>query len=135
MFKTAVSLEEAGKMQIVALDKTGTITSGEPKVTDIIPASGITEEELLRMAYGLEQKSGIRWPMQSWHWREKKVFPMGTKWKISRRFPEMDLPGGMGEDALAGGNLKFIGDKSSGDRRDEAECRTAFRRWKDAAVL
>ena len=45
MFKTAVSLEEAGKMQIVALDKTGTITSGEPKVTDIIPASGITEEE------------------------------------------------------------------------------------------
>ncbi len=48
MFKTAVSLEETGKMQIVALDKTGTITSGEPKVTDMIPAEGITEELILR---------------------------------------------------------------------------------------
>lgn len=57
MFKTAVSLEETGKMQIVALDKTGTITSGEPKVTDIIPSEGISEEELLRLAYALEAKS------------------------------------------------------------------------------
>lgn len=57
LFKTAVSLEEAGKMRIVALDKTGTITSGEPKVTDIIPAEGISEKELLTLAYVLEQKS------------------------------------------------------------------------------
>ena len=57
MFKTAVSLEETGKMQIVALDKTGTITSGEPKVTDIIPAAGVTEEVLLKYAYALENKS------------------------------------------------------------------------------
>lgn len=57
MFKTAVSLEETGKMQIVALDKTGTITNGEPKVTDIIPAGGISETELLTFAYALEQKS------------------------------------------------------------------------------
>ncbi len=57
MFKTAVSLEEAGKMQIVALDKTGTITSGEPRVTDILPAEGVDGEELLRMACALEQKS------------------------------------------------------------------------------
>ena len=57
LFKTAVSLEEAGKAQVVALDKTGTITSGEPKVTDMIPAEGITEEELLREACGLEKKS------------------------------------------------------------------------------
>ena len=57
LFKTAVSLEEAGKVQVVALDKTGTITSGEPKVTDMIPAEGITEEELLREACGLEKKS------------------------------------------------------------------------------
>ncbi len=57
MFKTAVSLEETGKMQIVALDKTGTITSGEPKVTDILPAEGIFEEELLGLAYSLEKKS------------------------------------------------------------------------------
>ncbi len=56
MFKTAVSLEEAGKIQIVALDKTGTITGGMPKVTDILP-NGIAEEELLTLAYALEQKS------------------------------------------------------------------------------
>ena len=47
MFKTAVSLEETGKTEIVALDKTGTITSGEPKVTDLLPADGMTEHELL----------------------------------------------------------------------------------------
>ncbi len=57
MFKTAVSLEETGKMQIVALDKTGTITNGEPVVTDLIPAEGISEEELLKMAFSLERKS------------------------------------------------------------------------------
>lgn len=57
LFKTAVSLEEAGKTEIVALDKTGTITSGEPKVTDILPAEGFTEKEVLRLAYALEKKS------------------------------------------------------------------------------
>ena len=57
LFKTAVSLEETGKMRIVALDKTGTITSGEPKVTDMIPAEGISEKELLSLAYALEKKS------------------------------------------------------------------------------
>lgn len=57
MFKTAVSLEETGKMDIVALDKTGTITSGEPKVTDIVPAEGISEEELLELAFALERRS------------------------------------------------------------------------------
>ena len=56
LFKTAVSLEEAGKIQIVALDKTGTITSGQPEVTDILPAEGITEKELLTLAYALEKK-------------------------------------------------------------------------------
>ena len=57
MFKTAVSLEESGKVQIVALDKTGTITSGEPKVTDMIPAEGISQEKLLELAYTLESRS------------------------------------------------------------------------------
>lgn len=57
MFKTAVSLEETGKMQIVALDKTGTITSGEPRVTDVLPAEGVPEAELLHAAGILEQKS------------------------------------------------------------------------------
>ena len=57
LFKTAASLEAAGRTKIVALDKTGTITSGEPKVTDILPAEGVTESELLTLAASLEQKS------------------------------------------------------------------------------
>ena len=57
MFKTAVSLEETGKTDIVALDKTGTITSGEPEVTDMVPAQGYSEEKLLLAALALEQKS------------------------------------------------------------------------------
>ncbi|MBO5302831.1 MAG: heavy metal translocating P-type ATPase [Lachnospiraceae bacterium] len=57
MFKTAVSLEEAGKTEIIALDKTGTITTGEPSVTDVLPAEGMTEENLLYFAASLEQKS------------------------------------------------------------------------------
>lgn len=57
LFKTAVSLEEAGKIEIVALDKTGTITTGEPKVTDVICNKGVTEKELISFAYALEKKS------------------------------------------------------------------------------
>ena len=57
LFKTAASLEAAGRTQIVALDKTGTITSGEPRVTDILPAGGVSESELLTLAVSLEQKS------------------------------------------------------------------------------
>ncbi|MBR3098449.1 MAG: heavy metal translocating P-type ATPase [Clostridia bacterium] len=57
LFKTAVSLEETGKAQIAALDKTGTVTRGEPKVTDIVPAGDVPEQELLSAAYALESKS------------------------------------------------------------------------------
>ena len=57
LFKTAVSLEETGKVQIVALDKTGTITNGEPIVTDMVPAEGVTEESLLALAASLEKRS------------------------------------------------------------------------------
>ena len=57
LFKTSEALENAGRTQIVALDKTGTITSGEPKVTDVCPAEGVTGEELLEKAYALEAKS------------------------------------------------------------------------------
>ena len=57
MFKTAASLEETGKTDIVVLDKTGTITTGEPKVTDVLPAEGVAREELLACAYALEVKS------------------------------------------------------------------------------
>lgn len=61
LFKTAVSLEETGKTQIVALDKTGTITQGEPKVTDILPLNGFDENALLRLAYSLEKRASIPW--------------------------------------------------------------------------
>ena len=57
LFKTAASLEEAGRIKIVALDKTGTITAGEPRVTDILPAEGVSADELMRLAYLLERKS------------------------------------------------------------------------------
>lgn len=57
LFKTSEALENAGKIQIIALDKTGTITEGKPQVTDIIPAEGISEEELLTTAFALENKS------------------------------------------------------------------------------
>ena len=57
LFKTAVSLEEAGKVNTVVLDKTGTITKGEPKVTDLIMAEGVSEAELLETAYALEARS------------------------------------------------------------------------------
>ena len=57
MFKTAVSLEETGKVDIVVLDKTGTITNGEPSVTDVIPMTDVNEEELFTLAYALESKS------------------------------------------------------------------------------
>ena len=57
LFKTAVSLEETGKVQIVALDKTGTITNGEPVVTDMVPADGVTKEALIGLAASLEKRS------------------------------------------------------------------------------
>ena len=57
LFKTAASLEQTGRVQIVALDKTGTITEGEPRVTDILPADGVSESELLAAAFALESKS------------------------------------------------------------------------------
>ncbi len=60
LFKTAASLEETGRIQIVALDKTGTITKGEPRVTDIIPNAETTENELLKAAASLEKKVSIR---------------------------------------------------------------------------
>ena len=57
LFKNAVALEETGKINVIALDKTGTITAGTPKVTDIYPMEGITDNELLQMAYSLEINS------------------------------------------------------------------------------
>ena len=57
LFKTASSLEETGRIRIIALDKTGTITSGQPRVTDVIPSDGYDEKTLMQMAASLEKKS------------------------------------------------------------------------------
>ena len=108
MFKTAVSLEETGKMEIVALDKTGTITSGEPKVTDLVPEEGIGEEELLQAAFVLEQKSE--------HPLAKAIIALGSERNLTRENADdfQALPGnGLTADwkgrRLAGGNRNFIG--------------------------
>ena len=108
MFKTAVSLEETGKTRIVALDKTGTITSGEPRVTDIIPAEGVTEEELLSDAYALEKKSEHPLAHAILVTAEEKQINTGLETTDFQAVPGNGLTGKMGTDMLAGGNLKFI---------------------------
>lgn len=107
MFKTAVSLEESGKMQVVALDKTGTITSGEPKVTDMLPAEGISEEELLRMAYALEKKS--EHPLARAILEKAQEMQM-TAGEVSdfQALPGNGLSAVLKGKKLLGGNLKFI---------------------------
>ena len=122
LFKTAASLEEAGKMDIVALDKTGTITSGEPKATDIIPAEGVSEDELMRLALALEQKSE--------HPLARAIMQRGEE--LGMKAPEVSsfeaLPGNgviasMGGKELATGNHKFIITKAAvtDDMRAKAE--------------
>ena len=121
MFKTAVSLEETGKMQIVALDKTGTITSGEPKVTDILPEDDVTEEELLRMAYALERRSE--------HPLARAILTLAEEKGMDRSgaqdgegdlevtdfqaVPGNGLFGNLGAVRLTGGNLAFISENAS----------------------
>ncbi|MCQ2508042.1 MAG: heavy metal translocating P-type ATPase [Dorea sp.] len=111
MFKTAVSLEETGKMQIVALDKTGTITSGMPKVTDIVVTSRLSEAELVKAAFSLEKKSE--------HPLAKAILEYGEEQGL---VPEevsnfLALPGNgltgtyLGQN-IYGGNLKFISKKA-----------------------
>ncbi|MCI9440634.1 MAG: heavy metal translocating P-type ATPase [Ruminococcus sp.] len=107
MFKTAVSLEETGKMEIVALDKTGTITRGEPKVTDLIPADGISETGLLELAYALEQKS--EHPLARAILAEAEE--RGLKASGVSDFealPGNGLSAVQESNVLKGGNLKFI---------------------------
>ena len=106
LFKTAVSLEEAGKVNIVALDKTGTITMGEPKVTDIIPVGGISENELMENAYSIEKKSE--------HPLAKAILEkaenMGLKANEVTDFkalPGNGLSAVLDGAVLTGGNLKF----------------------------
>ncbi len=107
MFKTAVSLEETGKVQIVALDKTGTITEGEPQVTDVLPAEGISEETLLKMACSLEQKS--EHPLAGAVLKYGEAAGIDTEEVTEfRALPGNGLSARMGESILLGGNLSFI---------------------------
>ena len=122
MFKTAVSLEETGKMQIVALDKTGTITSGEPKVTDIIPAAGVTEDTLLKCAYALENKS--EHPLARAILENAKEENAGIEEVTGfQALPGNGLTAILDGHTLYGGNHRFISSKVSvdGDIQKKAE--------------
>ena len=110
LFKTAVSLEETGKVQIVALDKTGTITNGEPKVTDMIPADGVTEKELLSMAYALEKKSEHPLARAILQKAEEMGLNAGEVSEFEA-LPGNGLSAVLDGVKLYGGNMKFIGTK------------------------
>lgn len=112
MFKTAVSLEETGKVQIVALDKTGTITSGEPKVTDLIPAEGISEEELLRMAYVLEKKSEHPLARAILELAREKEMTDNRETSEFTAVPGNGLSAVLDSDQIAGGNYEFMGTRA-----------------------
>lgn len=122
LFKTAVSQEETGKVQIVALDKTGTITLGEPKVTDIFPVGCKNEKELLELANALEQKSE--------HPLAKAILQKGEELGIEKEevrdfqaLPGNGLTGTWKENLLCGGNENFIGKqtKISTEAKERAE--------------
>ena len=107
LFKTAVSLEETGKAQIVVLDKTGTITEGAPKVTDLVPAPGVEEHRLAALACALEQKSE--------HPLAKAVTAYGEEQQISlepvadfEALPGNGLQGSLNGKSLLGGSLSYI---------------------------
>ena len=110
LFKTAVSLEKAGKTQIVALDKTGTITRGEPRVTDLHPVNGVSEQELLSVAYALEKKS--EHPLaRAIH---QKAEEEGLKVEEAEQFralPGNGLTALLGNTILLGGSYKFISEQ------------------------
>ena len=107
LFKTAVSLEEAGKVDIVALDKTGTITNGQPKVTDILPADGISEKELLEAAFALEKKSEHPLAKAIIEYGEEKNFTVPVVDDF-QAVPGNGLTGTLNNKTLTGGNLLFI---------------------------
>lgn len=111
LFKTAVSLETSGNINIVALDKTGTITSGEPKVTDIVTSDGISEAELLQTAVTLECKSE--------HPLAKAIIGKAEEMQITRQeisnfqiLAGNGLSGTLENTLVAGGNLNFISSRA-----------------------
>ncbi|MDO4350715.1 MAG: heavy metal translocating P-type ATPase [Eubacteriales bacterium] len=107
LFKTAVSLEETGKVEVVALDKTGTITSGEPKVTDVLPAAGVRADELMGLAYALEQRSE--------HPLARAIVKSAQEQQLQAREVEAfraltgnGLEATLGGEKLSGGSMSYI---------------------------
>ena len=110
LFKTAASLEEAGKAKIVVLDKTGTLTTGTPKVTDLLPAEGISEEELFRYAYVLERKSEHPLAKAVIEEAQKRLSGSFAEKQVTdfQALPGNGLTGLYEEKVLCGGNASFI---------------------------
>lgn len=122
LFKTAVSLEEAGKVNIVALDKTGTITKGEPEVTGLYPADGVTEAELLAAAYALEAKSEHPLARAVVAEAEKRALTADEVTEF-KALPGNGLSATRGGKVLLGGSMKYIAGQVSPDKAvlDSAE--------------
>ena len=120
LFKTAASLEAAGRTQIVALDKTGTITSGEPRVTDILPAGGVSESELLTLAASLEQKSEhpLAKAVLAYAETETIACPDVTDFAA---LPGNGLSARLDGMEIYGGNAEFIATKASVSAELQAE--------------
>ena len=119
LFKTAVSLEETGKMDIVALDKTGTITSGEPRVTDVIPSGDVTEKELVSLALSLEKKSE--------HPLAKAVLLYAKEQQMDapeaadfQALPGNGLSGTLDGASLAGGSFSYISGRTTVSAQEQA---------------
>ena len=122
LFKTAVSLEEAGKAKTVVLDKTGTVTSGKPVVTDILPAEGTSDSELLEYAYSLETKS--EHPLASAvNLKAEESGSTAREVTDFEALPGNGLVAKLGGKELAGGNLGFISERAqvSAQQREAAE--------------
>ena len=112
LFKTAVSLEQAGKIKVVALDKTGTITSGQPQVTDLLPAPGVTEEALMDVALALEARSE--------HPLARAILAKGrsegrtpAETEDFTALPGNGLTAKLGGQTLVGGSLRFLSEQTT----------------------
>lgn len=107
LFKTAVSLEAAGKTQIVALDKTGTITSGQPRVTDVLPAEGVTADDLMAAAYALERRSEHPLARAIVEAAREKRLPEQEAADF-RALPGNGLSGTVAGETVVGGSVKYV---------------------------
>ena len=122
LFKTAVSLEETGRVSTVIMDKTGTITRGEPSVTDVFPAPGVTEKELLQMAYDLEEGSEHPLAKAVVAFASEKGLENGKVEELTV-LPGHGLTGKQHGAELFGGNLEFIRSHAGIPQEAEDQCR------------